>query len=224
VPPDTHIRETLELPGFGPAVISLPNDGKKRVPVLMVLHGAGDRPEWQCEWWEGVLGGRALIACLRGRAAFPHDPETGFYFPDHYYLERLVLAASSALRQRYEARIVETPFVLAGFSQGANMGALVAAKHPELFSRILLIEGGYDQWNVRAARQLRKDAEARVVFVCGQDYCAQHARTARRWLSRAGVESRVELARGGGHTYAGAVGEKVLGSLPWLLEEAPGWR
>jgi predicted esterase len=223
VPAATHTRELLEVPGFGSAVISLPSEADRRAPVLMVLHGAGDRPEWQCEWWEAALGNRVLIACLRGKAAYPRDPETGFYFPHHHYLDKLVVAASRALRQKYAARIAGDRFVMAGFSQGAIMGALVAANHPELFSRLMLIEGGYEEWNVAAGLRLNRSGEARVVFACGQNYCARHALLSQRWLKRAGVESRVELAPGAGHTYADEVGERVLGSLPWLVEGAAGW-
>jgi predicted esterase len=217
-PKDTHTREALAIPGHGAAVVSVPTDPSRRVPLLVVLHGAGDRPEWQCEWWDGALGGHALIACLRGKAAYPRDPETGFYFPDHHYLDRLVVAATRALRTEYEDRLDQRA-VLIGFSQGANMGALVASRRPELFGRLLLIEGGYEQWNVAAAERLRSQNRVpRVVFACGQSYCARLARESQRWLKRGGVESRTLFAPGVGHTYAGEVGEQALSSLSWLLE------
>lgn len=215
---DTHYREALAIPGHGAAVISIPTDRAARVPLLVVLHGAGDRPEWQCEWWDGAMGGRALIACLRGKAAYPRDPETGYYFPDHHYLDRLVVAAMRAIRETYSAHI-DFRTVLVGFSQGANMGALVASRHPDLFTRLLLIEGGYDQWNVAAAQRLRsQNPLARVILACGQSYCANHAQKAQRWLRRGGVESRTLYAPNVGHTYADEVGAQVLSSLPWLLE------
>lgn len=215
---NTHERESLPISGHGAAVISVPTERTQRVPLLVVLHGAGDRPEWQCEWWEGALGGRAVIACLRGKAAFPRDPDTGFYFPDHYYLDRLVVAAVRAIRNAYAPRLSERA-VLVGFSQGANMGALVASQHPELFTRLLLIEGGYEQWNVAAAQRLaRGSPPARVVFACGQDYCAHHARVSQRWLRRGGVDNRLVFAPGVGHTYAGGVGEQALETVAWLLE------
>jgi pimeloyl-ACP methyl ester carboxylesterase len=217
-PSDTHTREALPIPGHGSAVISIPTDRGRRVPLLVVLHGAGDRPEWQCEWWDGAMGGRALIACLRGKAAYPRHPDTGYYFPDHYYLDRLVVAATRAIRNEYGSRVDERA-VLIGFSQGANMGALVASRRPELFTRLLLIEGGYEQWNVAAAQRLgSQNPAARVVFACGQSYCANHARESQRWLTRGGVESRTLYAPGVGHTYAGQVGEQAVSSLRWLLE------
>jgi predicted esterase len=191
--------------------------------VLVVLHGAGDRPEWECEWWDGALGGRAIILCLRGRAAFPRDPETGYYFPDHHFLERELVASVAALRSAHAEQIAGGPILLAGFSQGANMGALVAPRHSELFSRLILIEGGYDQWNVAAARRLASSAPARVLFACGQEYCASHARAAERWLRRGGVQTRVEHAPGVGHTYAEGVGDRVLAAFDWIVDGDPRW-
>ena len=59
--PDREL-ETLSLPvdGFLPAVLVLPATTTPR-PLLVVAHGAGDKPEWQCEWWSAALGSRAVV-------------------------------------------------------------------------------------------------------------------------------------------------------------------
>jgi len=191
--------------------------------VLLVAHGAGDRPEWQCDWWEAALGGRAIVLCLRGSAMYPRRSDTGYYFKNHYALEREVLAAIDALRREHSAALAPGPVVYAGFSQGAIMGALVVPEHPDLFQRVVLIEGGYQEWDVPSAKRLARGGEARVLFACGQSYCAHHARQSMRWLSRGGVASRLELAPRGGHTYAGDVGEKVLDAFEWVVAGDERW-
>jgi predicted esterase len=205
----------LEVPGFLPSVLVLPASDEPR-PLFVVAHGAGDKPEWQCEWWEAALESRAVILCLRGSAMFPRDPNTGFYFRDHHALGRELGAAVAAARALHAHRIAEGPLVFAGFSQGAIMGALIAQDRAPLFERLILVEGGYDEWNVSGARRL--GPKARVLFACGQEYCASRARRSMGWLARAGIPARLEHAPRGGHTYAGQVGERVRAALPWLLD------
>lgn len=214
----------LAVPGFLDAVLSLPPASRGPRPILMVAHGAGDRPEWQCEWWASVVGERAVILCLRGKAMYPRRRDTGYYYPNHHALEREALAALGALREAHAERIAAGDVLYAGFSQGAIMGALFTAQHPELFRNLILIEGGYDEWDVRSAQKLAAGREARVLFACGQSYCASHARSSMQWLRRGGVEPRLELAPRAGHTYAGAVGERVIASFEWVVEHDARWR
>ena len=217
-------QHPLEVPGFLDAVLSLPPRARGPRPVLMVAHGAGDRPEWQCEWWASGLGERAVILCLRGKAMYPRRSDTGYYYPTHHALEREALAALSALRAAHGERVAEGSVVYAGFSQGAIMGALVTAQHPELFENLILIEGGYDEWDVPSSRKLAASGKARVLFACGQSYCASHARRSMQWLRSGGVEARLELAPGAGHTYAGAVGERVIAAFDWVVEGDERWK
>ncbi len=213
----------LDVPGFGPSVLSLPA-GDGRFPLLVVAHGAGDKPEWQCEWWSSVLGSSALVLCLRGRAMYPRRADTGYYFSDHYALERELLAALSALQRTHGERISPGKAAFAGFSQGAIMGALVLPAHAERFDRLILVEGGYDDWNVAQAKKLARAGSTRVLFACGQTYCSTRAKRSASWLARGGVASRVELAPRAGHTYAGEVGERVQKALPWVFGGDARWR
>lgn len=221
--PDREL-ETLSLPvdGFLPAVLVLPATTTPR-PLLVVAHGAGDKPEWQCEWWSAALGSRAVVLCLRGSAMYPRKADSGFYFRDHHALGQELVAALRAV-ERHRDRIEEGPPVFAGYSQGAIMGAIVAQDLAPLFSRLILIEGGYDEWNVANAKRLAKADAPRVLFACGQVYCADRARKSMQWLARAGVKVRLEHAPRGGHTYAGAVGQQVQSAFAWVIEGDARWR
>lgn len=219
--PDTQTLR-LPVPGFLSAVLVLPATREPR-PLLVVAHGAGDKPEWQCEWWSAALGARAVVLCLRGSAMYPRDPRTGFYFRDHHALGREIDASLAAV-QTHRERIAPGPPVFAGFSQGAIMGALVAQAKAPLFSRLILIEGGYDEWNVASGRSVARAPDARVLFACGQEYCASRARRSMGWLARAGVNVRLEHAPRAGHTYAREVGERVIAALSWVVEGDARWR
>src|SRR5262245_18804480 len=46
----------LEVPGFRPAIVSVPTGAREPRPVWLALHGNFDRPEWQCGVWREVTG------------------------------------------------------------------------------------------------------------------------------------------------------------------------
>jgi pimeloyl-ACP methyl ester carboxylesterase len=209
----------LTVAGHRPAVVSVPPGAKG--PVLVVAHGAGDKAEEQCDWWRSWLAKRAFILCPRG-IPMTRAPNTGWFFRDHHNLEREVLAGLDALHARFP-RAARGPAVYAGYSQGGIMGALFAAKHPERFSRLILIEGGYAEWDVPTATRFREGGGKRVLFVCGQAQCARGARRCLDWFQRAGLSGRREVAAGAGHTYGGEVGARVRHAFDWVVSGDPRW-
>jgi predicted esterase len=223
-PPRALEAIDLEVPGFRPAVVVLPADRSAPRPVLIAAHGAGDGPRWQCEVWSSIVAGRGFVLCPRGLPLATGVDEPGHFFRDHHYLGRLVTAALAALRQHHGALVDPGPVVYTGYSQGAAMGALFANRRPEMFPRMVLIEGGHREWDVATARAFRRGGGARVLFACGGGYCANSARKAERWLKRAGVEARVEHIEGGGHTYGSPVAERVAAAFDWVVEGDARWK
>jgi len=216
---------SLEVSGFKPAIVALPNGSDRARPVLIAAHGAGDTPEWQCEIWNQIVRRRGYILCPRGRPMTlgVEIGGAGWYFSDHHALGREVLAALSALEQRFGAAVDATAVVYTGYSQGASMGALFSVKHASRFPRLVLIEGGVAEWDVPTARAYKRGGGVRVLFACGQGGCAARARKNVRWLERAGLQARAEYAPGGGHTYDGAVGELVASAFEWLIADDARW-
>jgi predicted esterase len=223
-PPPPRLRFDLELPvdGHRPAVVSVPPDSGKPLPVLIAAHGAGDRAEWQCEWWQSVVGARGFVLCPRGVPMF-RTRNTGYFYRDHHRLEAEVMAAISALYERY-AHADRGPIVYTGYSQGGIMGALFTVKHPQVFSRLILVEGGYDEWDVPTARKYRAGGGVRVLLACGQAYCERRALRSLHWLERAGVEARLVYVVRGGHTYGGEVGHRVAEMFAWVVRDDPRWQ
>jgi len=214
----------LEVPGFGSAVLVLPKGRASPRPVLIASHGAGDGPRWQCEVWSAIVAGRGFVLCPRGVPLGNAGDDSGFFFRDHHYLGRLVTAALGALRSRHGALVDPGPAVYTGYSQGASMGALFASHHPELFSRMVLIEGGHREWDVATARAYQRGGGERVLFVCGGRFCANSAKKAAHWLERAALEVRVEHVEGGGHTYGGSVAERLAATFAWVVAGDRRWR
>jgi predicted esterase len=212
----------LDVPDFSPAVVRFP-DGAGRAPVLLVTHGAGGTPETHCELWARISRGKAILLCVRGRARSPL-PADGAYYPDHPALERETFAALAALRARVPERIASGPVFYAGFSQGATMGALMLVEHASEVTRLVLVEGGFSDWNVARARDFRARGGERVLFVCGRKECAEPARNAARWFKDAGVAAQVEYVRGAGHSHDARVEAHLAALYPWFTEGDARWQ
>lgn len=216
--PPTAPWARLHVPGFQPALVSLPASTHPGAPVIVVAHGAGGTPDWHCELWRELTQAGSYLLCLAGTRmiANPARP-SGYYFKDHHALEAEAWAALDALEQQFPDADTETPSY-AGYSQGATMGALMLAGHGDRFQRVALIEGGFDQWNLAIAAQFAAAGARRVLFVCGRSSCERGALRSAAWLEQSGVATRVEHAVGAGHTPADEVAERLARSLPWLLE------
>lgn len=207
----------LPVPGFGSALVVLPATREPR-PLLVGAHGAGDSPEWQCETWRRMVRDMVVL-CPRG-VPFSSRPDPGYFFRNHHELEAEVLAAVAALREAHGSRVAPGPGIYTGYSQGATMGALMVVRHGDLFDRLVLVEGGYSEWNVPIAKRYAASGGKRVLVACGTEHCRRRAEASVTHLIRGGVQARLEYAAGAGHIYGGAVAEQVVAAWPWLLAES----
>lgn len=208
------------MPGHQPARLWVPG-GRGTRPLIVVAHGAGGRAGFHCKLWRRITGGGAFVLCPRGTRIFPRA-SSGYFYRNDPALEREVLAAVGAVRAAYP-RVDPGPAVYAGYSQGAIMGALMAERHPDLFPRLVLVEGGHD-WDIPTARRWHDGGGKRVLFVCGRRACDKDAKRAQGWLERAGVQTRVEYAPGAGHTPAGRVAERVDAAFSWVVQGDDRWQ
>ena len=218
----------LAVPGYDAALVSLPLGASSPRPLLVAAHGAGDRAEYHCELWRGIVGDRAFVLCPQGRrtdARVPHA-EAAYYYPDHLALDKELAAATAALRDRYRTHLDDTRAVYAGFSQGAIHGALLIALHPEKFPRAALVEGGngfFNEWSPHAARRYRAGGGERVLFGCGSPACVRTADRCAGYLEKVGVETLVAHAEGAGHSYGGAMQTELERNFEWLVAGDPRW-
>ena len=206
----------LEVPDFGRAVVVLPNASARPAPILVAAHGAGDSPEWQCEHWGAVAQGRYFVLCPRGLSL----GGGGYYYANHFALERELLAALDAVKRSHGAWVRPDGGVYTGYSQGATMGALMVIEHGAKFPYLVLVEGGTAEWSLGRAKRFAATGGKSVALVCGGSGCMKRAQSSAKILERAGLRARAEHAEGGGHTYVGIVGERATDLLEnWLFTD-----
>lgn len=212
----------LPVAGFLPAVVAWPTQKSDRpLPIVVALHGSYDQPEWNCEVYQQVVRGSAVVLCPRGRLRWdtPTDPPMmRFFFPSTGgWIFREVDAALSALKESAPGRIADGPVVYAGFSQGAILAAPLLPSRGARFSRAILVEGGAG-WSNDGARAYAKAGGQRVLFACGQSGCNTRAHATAATLEKAGVRTKVTYAPDQGHTYDGAVQRDIAQAFAWLVE------
>lgn len=225
--PPSGPPELVELPIDGrpaPAVVSVPA-GPFPKPLVVVAHGAGDRPDWHCGIWREIVEHRGFVLCLRGRRlsrAVPHD-RARYYLPDHHYLRDLLADSVSALEAAIGDQVDTQRAVFAGYSQGGIMGSLVIQPQPDRFARAVLIEGGHTEWNVAGSQRFGAGGGSRVLVVCGIAECNRLALPHVSHMKRGGLEAQLVYVPGGGHTYDGAVGQAVSEHFDWVVAGDERW-
>jgi predicted esterase len=149
--------------------------------------------------------------------------QAGFYPIDVTTLDREVTAGLAALKARHGAHVADKEIVYAGFSRGAFLGASLASKHPERFTRIVLIEGGQSAWQAETAGAFARGGGKRVLFVCGQPRCVEDSESAASMLRAQKMQVRVVHGAGQGHGYRKQVKEELRRSFDWVTEGDPSW-
>jgi predicted esterase len=213
----------LTVTGYRDAVVSLPLGARSRRPIIVAAHGEGDRPEELCRFWRSVVGDRAFVLCPRGQPVQPDaaTDDAGYFYSSQQDLGSEIDGAMAALTARFRQHADAAAPMLAGFAQGAILGAFLLPHHPVRFARAVLIEGGvglYQEWNRAAGRRFRQRGGERVLFVCGQGECASAAEVSEASLRREGVLVQGVHVYGAGHTYEGVIGDEVARAFSWVVE------
>jgi predicted esterase len=204
-------------------VVSLALGATSPRPIAIAAQGIFDKPQWQCDMWRDVLGNRGFILCPRGtlhpRATAKDDR---YVYASDVSLEREIDAGLAAISARYGPYVKTEPILYTGFSQGANMGIRIVARHPARYPRVVLIEGGW-LWNDTLAATFAQGGGERVLFACGSPSCVTSAREAARVLGHADVEAKVVAGEWEGHSYFGKTREAIRSAMSWVTEGRPEW-
>ncbi len=220
--------QRLPVPGYLSAVVAWPTAAHAgALPIAVATHGSFDQPEWNCETYQQVVRGSAVVLCPRGKLRWdtPEEPEQRrYYFPAggdgpqaSIGLAREVSAAMKTLQAKFPTRLAAGGSLYIGFSQGAILGATIVIQDPARFPRAILVEGGHGAWNPGSARRFARGGGQRVLFACGRASCLASARVAAGHLTRAGVQAQVVYAEDQGHTYSGKVQEVVATAFDWVI-------
>ncbi len=124
-------------------------NGKRRFPVLFLLHGIG----WGYDYWMEPRGGdlreigkglEAIVVMPEGGRGWYTDWWNGGRRTDpaweRFHVDRLIRAATRRLRVRRGRRW----HAMAGFSMGGLGAALYAARRPDYFGSVALMSGVLD--------------------------------------------------------------------------------
>jgi hypothetical protein len=207
--------EPLDDMGF----VSPPSGATSPRPLVVAVHGAGDRPDWACSEWRAIFGPRPFIVCPRG-APFASG---AFVWWSADALRVAIGRAFEATRVRFGAYVAEGPRVYAGFSQGAVLGASIVEGAPDTYPYAIFLEGLGEIGTRRFTRAFHDRGGKRILVACSQAGCEGSRRAPVEALTRASIDARLVYIGPIGHTVNGAVIGVMRAEIPWLLEGDTAW-
>lgn len=213
--PQTERPERLKVPGFNDAMFVSPSERSSAPrPVVIVLHGNFDRPEWQCKMWQSVASWYGWILCPRGVrtpwATLAEDRWT--YRGGAKKVSGEMMAALTALESRFPGAVTRDGAVLVGFSLGAILIPELIQLHPDWFDTVFLIEGGLKQLD-RYLLSMKQRGVERIGLAMSTAGNRQKASEMRIKIKRKGLVSVYVDMRGAGHNYRqdfSSTGQKAL--------------
>lgn len=212
----THLRpltgpaeQRLGASGASGASVQIPVGATDSRPVLIVLSSAD--PEVVCRTWRGVSQGYGFVLCsgTGSKDQRPDIPST----------EKRLRAALHELRHRFGNYISPGAVVIAGVDGSARLTPSLVKQEPAYFARVVLVDGGFQEWSSGVATIFATHGGKRAAFVCTRPGCAAPAGDAAVLSRRAGAKARSVKSD------AGVAGAGVLSStFQWLVEGDPDWK
>ena len=182
-------------------------------PLIVVLHGYGDVPKANAELYRKAARRRgAIVAAPSGLRPGPGGRGFSWTFRDE--AEWWVLRALERLAAAHP--VDPDRVILAGFSQGANVALEVGLRHSDRFAGLLPLAGRFeaDRMPMPAA------GGPRVYLLTGaRDPGVDSFRQAERRLAGAGLDARLRVVRGMGHSYPPSATEELGRALDFLLAD-----
>lgn len=211
--------EPIALPSGHRAVIAVPLGAMEPRPIVVGVHGAGDRAEWACGGYRIATGAFPFVVCPEGVSAGGEKFSTA----DSKRLESDIRAAVDATRTIFGTYVAPGPLLYAGFSLGAMHGVAVVSHSGALFPRVLLLEGAFRGWSPKSARQFVDGGGARVMLVCAAATCDAAFAGAKRDLEQAGAKVEIVAAGTRRHNLDGPMMKVLAHHWPWLVEGDTRW-
>jgi hypothetical protein len=208
----------LPVEGFRPAQVSVPLGARERRPIVVALHGAGDRPEWACGGWRGVTDAYPFIVCPTGQPA-----ADGFAWGPVAMVEREVTRSVEAVRARFGDHVAEGCALLVGFSQGAIRGVPMLAAGRGWCPIAALCEGAYEALGERFGRAFLAWGGRRILLGCSQPHCAKAFRQREEELRQTGIEVRTVFSGERVHNLNGEMVRTLNEAWPWLVQDDERW-
>ncbi len=222
LPPLSDVRwvEPLPLADGQLAYVMPPVGAREPRPLIVAVHGAGDRPDWACGGWRLGTHEYPFVVCPQG---LRFDSQR-FAWNVPSTIARRAQAAIDAARQRFGAYIADGPTIYAGFSQGATLAGPVLLEQHDRFPVVVLAEGGYNLLRDQAFLQkLRAEGTSRLMIVCGSPACFVTAHNVQGGLSRAGLEAFTAGDALSGHNLNQRMQVALRAAWPEFTAGLPNW-
>ncbi len=194
-------------------ILTIPPPGEcpGSCPLIVVLHGYGGEARNNAEIYRRVAAKLGAIVAAPS-ALRPGPAGRGFSWTFRDEAEWWVLRAMD--RVSAEHPVDPERVVLAGFSQGANVALGVGLRHPRRFAGLLPVAGHYDPSRMPAATR----GGPRIYLLTGsRDPRVDSFRAAERQLAGAGLDVRLRIVPGVGHSYPQRVDHELGKALEFLL-------
>lgn len=213
--------ERLELEDKHEAYVCPPIGAREPRPLIVAVHGAGDRAEWACGGWRMVAGEHAFVVCPQGMKMDP----SRFAWDSAETIRKRVASAIVAARARFGEYIAEGPTLYVGFSQGATLAGPTLLDAEQSFPFIALAEGGYDLLRNRAfLGKLKARGVESVLLACGTPACFASMRAIEPNLSAAGIQALIGGDAKSGHNLNGEMQAGLQKVWPEFVAGLPNWR
>jgi predicted esterase len=197
-----------------PPLLFLPpdHDPSTPTPLLIALHGFGDRADGTPTQWRRLSAKRGIVLVVPqgARRAGPgyswhsvEDADTILGLTLDWLDERLAVDPGRV--------------VLTGFSQGGFMAMALGARHPELFAGVIPVAGGYLP-EIDAPQPAVGRSVPRYYFMVGsRDDAAPQSRLAAADFDVAGYEVELRVLPGLGHVFPRDTSRELRKALDFAL-------
>lgn len=227
--PDAAARPPIRGPNFieltlsdkSKAFAAVPEGARGPRPIVVGIHGAGDRPDWACSEWANTLAWYAFVVCPTG------VPSQWAGFSSWGSAEQLAARADlavAAIRASYGDDVAPGPPVFGGWSQGGTLAAAAIASRPGTYSHALLVEVGHTPLDAnQVAASLRRGGVKGVVVSCSSMPCRTFAKQLERPAARSGLRMRTNDVGLRGHWFDEPVFRTLGPAFVWLVDGELAW-
>lgn len=199
---------------------TLPLGATERRPVVVAVHGAGDRPDWACGGWRIGVESFAFVTCPMGSAMGGSRYGWGSTRAIAVAVDR----ALEALRRRFPNHVGDGPMIYAGFSQGATLARPFLIENAQRFPLVVLAEGGYGYvGDPGFSKEFRAAGGRRLMLLCGTSSCLATANRSKPVIERAGLEVIISGDPSAGHNLNTFMQNALRRDWGRLVADFAGW-
>jgi predicted esterase len=215
---ENHLRrrsKILEAAKSSPPLIVAPegHDEKSPAPLVIALHGFGDHGENYPSLWGAAAGKLGAILAVPFGARVVGD---GRAWGDIDETETIVMLTLAQVEKKFE--IDRERVVLTGFSQGGFMAMALGTKHPDVFSGVIPMAGGYIP-DIDHPPNADGKEPAFYFMVGSRDNAISQVRRAAADYNEAGYAVKLRVLAGTGHSFPRDTERELGKALRFVLED-----